>query len=148
MTDNTLLGLGREQEGGKGRSMEKDKFIAFYKNDSEQSPLNSGDRVEICSWLLCRSDRWDMYVLNKDTNSRQDAEDFIRNNEPAKPATTEGMPPEARMTYENLHDPFIHARNEMVIQHVKRAIRLSSDQDLDPEFLAKNTAHEIIRLFY
>lgn len=53
-----------------------------------------------------------------------------------------------RLRMEDMTDPLIHARNEMVRQWVARAMRLSKDPDYDPEFLAGNTAYQIIRLFY
>ena len=56
--------------------------------------------------------------------------------------------PEEKMWYEDLHNPLIHARNEMVYQHIRRALRLVNEPNYDPELLAKNTAQEIIRLFY
>jgi len=58
------------------------------------------------------------------------------------------MTPEEKMRHEDLMDPIVHARNETVRQWVSRAIRLARDPDYDPEYLAKNTAYEIIRLFY
>lgn len=58
------------------------------------------------------------------------------------------LPPDKKMHRENLIDPKIHARNETVRQWVSRAIRLGKDPDYDPEFLANNTSHNIIRLFY
>jgi hypothetical protein len=56
--------------------------------------------------------------------------------------------PAEKMHYEELHDPLVHARNEMVRQWIARALRLVNEPHYVPELLAKNTAEEIIRLFY
>lgn len=58
------------------------------------------------------------------------------------------MTPEQKMQEEDLMDPHIHARNHMVLHHIKRAIRMAQDPNRDPERLALVTQFEIIRLFY
>ena len=58
------------------------------------------------------------------------------------------LPPEKRMQREDLFDAKIHARNHMVFQYVGRALRVANEPHYDFELVAKNTAHDIIQLFY
>lgn len=132
----------------------RDEFAVVFKNDPERSrpAVFQGDRKEVIEWLNERAiDNGTLQVYDKDQRKYFDTLIWLQMHgalQPAHPASTEGMSTDTKMQYEALHDPFVQARNEMIRQWIKRAIRLSGETDRDPQFLVNQTAHEIIRLFY
>jgi hypothetical protein len=117
------------------------------KGDRYSAPVAQGP-VEDIAKLLTLWGTADQYEIYDGASKYEDAREFIvRILGPVKLAT-EGMSAEQKIYHEDLHDPIIHARNEMVVQWIARAIRLSNEENYLPDLLAKNTAHEIIRLFY
>lgn len=127
------------------------RISVYAKGDREASPVVEGEPSAIVAMLR----RWgsvDRYEVYYSTSEEyEDARTFMvrHGHASAKTAITpEPVSPEQKMRDEDLSDPYIHARNEMVIQYVKRALRLVNEPNYDSELLAKNTAHQIIRLFY
>lgn len=120
--------------------------IKLFLKGRRDSPVAEGEATDVVQ-LLARWGTANLYEVH-DGEKYEDARVFVVNmGGPVRPADG-SMEPEEKMRHEDLFDPLVHARNELVIQWVARAIRLSHQPDYVPELLAKNTAHEIIRLFY
>ena len=118
----------------------------FRRGQRNSPPVAEGDDKDIVQLLVMwgTADLYEVYDGVKYENAR---EFVVRMGGSVRPSDG-SMTPEEKMRHEDLMDPIVHARNETVRQWVSRAIRLARDPDYDPEYLAKNTAYEIIRLFY
>jgi len=127
----------------------RDEFAVVFKEDPERKrpPVFEGDRVETLVWLKDRAtDNGTLQVYDKDLREYFDTAVWLKQHGIVAAPTT--MSPDERMLYEELHDPFVHARNHMVHQYIARALRVVNEPHYDAELLAKNTAHDVIRLFY
>jgi hypothetical protein len=135
-----------------------DNYFVVHKYRRTDPAVFQGDRTETLWWLLDRKDLGVLEVCNQTTGAYVSAAAFIVTHttivEPkgttdryarVEPALDS---PESKMMHESMTDPHVHARNTLVLQLVMRAMRLVNEPNYDPELLAKNTTHEIIRLFY
>lgn len=122
----------------------RDEFAVVFKNDPNRSrpPVFEGGKEETLAWLNDRAiENGTLQVYDKDLREYFDVPVWLQKHEVV-------MTPEQRMNHENLTDPLVHARNEMVRQHVRRAIRLANESNYDSAYLEETIAYEIIRLFY
>lgn len=122
------------------------------KGRHDSSPVVEGEELDVAKLVLLWGpealDKYDIIYAGK-APLYEDARTFTeRVVGPTLAASTEDIPADVKMAYEHNHNQFVHARNEMIRQWIARAIRLGKDPNYDPHFLAQNTAHEIIRLFY
>ncbi len=118
----------------------------YRKGHRSGDPVAEGDAYGIFSLLAMwgTADLYEVYNGEEYLDARKFAERFGGHLQPADGFKT----PEERMYFEGLNDPNIHARNEMVRRHIAEAIRLSQEPNYMPDQVAKNTAHDIIMLFY
>jgi hypothetical protein len=119
----------------------------FRKNETQRHfPLAEGEAVDIAKLLVMWGtvNLYDVYDGKKSIDAREFVTALVGSVRPADGSMT----PEEKMRHEDLFDPYIHARNVTVEQWIARAIRLSHEPNYVPDLLAKNTAYEIIRLFY
>jgi hypothetical protein len=110
------------------------------KDSSDDHQVLEGDEDSVFRWLTeigQNISRFDVVFEEE----RMSAPEFVTKK-------LDLLGPAGKMHYEELHDPLVHARNEMVRQWIARALRLVNEPHYVPELLAKNTAEEIIRLFY
>jgi hypothetical protein len=121
--------------------------IRLLRKGDRSAPAVAEGSAEDIAQLLVMWGTADHYEVHDGVKYKDAREFVVRLGGPAKPAT-EGLSPEQKMYHEDLHDPLIHARNEMVRQWIARALRLVNEPHYDPDLLAGNTAHEVIRLFY
>jgi hypothetical protein len=119
--------------------------VKVYSKGQRDSLVADGEAADVVMVLTMwgTADLYEIY----DGEKYEDAREFIVRMGGSVRAADGSMTPEERMYHEDLMDPIVHARNEMVVQWVARAIRLSHKPNYVPDLLAKNTAHEIIRLF-
>lgn len=125
------------------------QYAVVEKNNRDHK-LFEGDYSRTARWLLRYPAIDDLQIYDKLSNRWIEAEQFASLFfTPAKPANpTEGMTPDEKLHYEDLHDPLIHARNHMILQYIRRCmIATVSTREMDEE-LAAITTREIIRLFY
>jgi hypothetical protein len=119
----------------------------FRKNETQRHfPLAEGEAVDIAKLLVMWGtvNLYDVYDGKKSIDAREFVTALVGSVLPAESSET----PEEKMRREDSFDPYIHARNVTVEQWIARAIRLSNEPNYVPYLLAKNTAYEIIRLFY
>jgi len=121
--------------------MESD-FAVINRGEDEVSSPFEGSEDEVLTWLRKHSWVGSYEVYSRVDKTYTNASDFLLKRE------TKTMTSEEKMRHEDLMDPVVHARNEMVRQWVARAIRQSKEPNCIPEFLVNDTAYEIIRLFY
>lgn len=117
------------------------------KDQRDSSPVAEGHPEEIAK-LLAIWGTADLYEIYDGVSKYEDAREFVVKMGGTVRPSDGSMTPEEKMRHEDLMDPFVHARNEMVHQWIARALRLVNEPNYVPELLAKNTAHEVIRLFY
>lgn len=119
-----------------------DQFFITRKGDRMAPAEYEGDLHDALEWLRAYKLKISVFeICHKDTGQYMDADAFVALNTP-------GETPEEKMLREDMTDPHIHARNEIIYQHILRAMRLVNEPHYVPELLAKNTTHEIVRLFY
>ena len=117
-------------------------FAVIKRHDSKISAPFEGSKGEVLLWL--QNQHWSgLYeVYNRADKTYSNARDFILK------CQAETMSPEQKLRHEDLNDPVVRARNEMVRQLIERALRSANESDCDLEFLVGSTTYEIIRLFY
>jgi hypothetical protein len=79
----------------------------------------------------------------------EDAREFVAKMRSSVRPAGDSMTPDEKMRHENLFDSVIRGRNHTIELIIKRVIENSHRQPhYDSETMAKNAAHDIIRLFY
>lgn len=118
----------------------------FIKGQRDSSPVLEGDPVDVSATLIINgtADLYEVY----DGSQYTDAREFVVSMGGSLRPLGDPLSAQEKMRYEDLTDPVIHARNELVVRWIAMAIRLSQQPNYQPDLVAKNTAHEIIRLFY
>lgn len=121
--------------------------VRLYTKGNRESPVAEGEASAIVQ-LLAMYGTADLYEVY-DGSEYKDARVFaVELGGPVRPSDS-FKTPEERMYFEDLHDPIVHARNHMIELIIRRTIENSHRQPhYDPELMAKNASHDVIRLFY
>lgn len=122
--------------------------VKLFRKDEAQRhfPAAEGEASDIVQ-LLAFWGTVDLYVVydgEKYVDARVFAVELGGSVRPAESSET----PDEKMRREDLMDPIIHARNHTIEQIIRRSIESSHWPHYDPELLARNAAHDVIRLFY